>query len=264
MGPLVLLLALTAAPLGASAQISGTSAPDPGSAIAQADSAAARVEGEVACLRAAAEALRETARLMREARDQMTNARASADARADAQDAIRSLLQRVVRLERQALACRAQPSAAARSNEPVEGVRYVDPPADAEADAVALPNPATREIERDVALVTNVRALVGEQVDGRGTVEASAVRGAVRGIGPQLSRCYDRMVDRGALVSGQIILTFTVSPTGSVGRVRTEGSTFRDAGFARCVRSAGAQLRVGRAALGGDATFAYTLQFPGR
>ena len=137
-------------------------------------------------------------------------------------------------------------------------------PRSATERAVAQPNPATRVFERDAVLQSNVEAVVGEQVDGRGTIDGAVVRAAIRGVASNLSRCYGRMVDRGALTSGTIILAFTVHENGRVTGVRTEQNSFENAGFARCVRAAGRHIRPSSGSEGGEATVSYTLRFPAR
>jgi len=229
-------------------------------AIADTTAVAQRLAGEIRCVRAKQRSLERTVELLEEARQQMR--RGTTDrARNDARDAIRSLRQRAVELEREALECRTEPSDAARSDAPVGGVVYRDPPSDPTAERVAEPNPATRVFERDTLLRTHVHAVVGEQVDGHGRLEQQAVRTAIRGIAGRLSRCYDGLVDRGALQRGRIILAIHVSRSGRSTRVRTERSTIRSAVFQRCVRAAGRTFRVSPPPEGGESVVSYTLRF---
>jgi hypothetical protein len=199
---------------------------------------------------------------MREAQAQMARSQAGSRAHQDARDAIRSLSQRAVEIERAAIACRSEPSAAAASGAPVGGVITRREPLTGAAAAVAQPNPATRVVERDAVLQGNVKAIVGEQVDGEGTVDAQVVRAAVRGVASRMSRCYDRLVERGALARGTVILVFTIERSGRVTEIRTEQNRVGNPSFALCLRAAARHMRPSRGAEDGDATFSYTLQFP--
>lgn len=235
--------------------------PDPAAAIADAERVALRVEQEMVCLRDKHREMQRAVVLMREAQAQARTGSNEA-IRRDAGDAIRSLQQRMVRLEREVLACRRQASVAARADGPVEGVVTRDPPADPRADAVATRNPATRVVESDILLVGNVRAVRGEQVDGRGRVSNERVRDVIRSAASGIDRCYERMAGRAALERGRLLYTFTITSSGTVTRIRTEGSTFRNASFLRCVRGTARGIRVAGGASGGEATFTYTLQLP--
>ena len=237
---------------------------DTGRAMNQTEEIAERLGAELRCLTSKVEQLGQTRRLMQEALAQMSSRLATEADRRAAVDAIESLRQRAVRIDRETLACRQPASAEARSATPPEGVVYVEPPRDPVLERVAQSNPATRVIEEDVVLGPHVRIVVGEQVDGQGRLEDGALRVAVHGIGGQLDRCYERMVDRGAFVRGRIILSFTVTPSGTIANVATESSTFHDRNFAECVRRAGQGIRRTAPALGGNATFSYTLALPGQ
>ena len=254
----ILLGLLAAGAVPASAQ-DGT---DPAAAIAGTQAVADRLQREHECVRLKHAELVRTVQLMREAQAQMGRSASGSRAHSDARDAIRSLSQRAVGLEREAIECRTEPSAAARSGAPVGGVVVRHEPLSGSARAVAEANPATRVIERDAVLQGNVKALVGEQVDGSGTIDAQVARGAIRGVASRLSQCYDRMVDRGALTRGTIILVFTVQPTGRVTDIRTEQNRLGNHAFAQCLRTAARHMRPSRGASGGDATLSYTLQFP--
>ncbi len=255
----LVLAALTVAAGSPAASVAAQDAPE---AIAATQAVADRLEREWACVRDKQRELVRTVELMREARAQMARSPSGSRAHADALAAIESLRQRAVRLEREAIACRTEPSAAARADAPPEGVVVRTEQPSAAERAVAERNPATRVIERDVLLAGSVHAVVGEQVDGRGTVDAQAVRRAIRAAAPRISRCYDRMVDRGALQRGTIILAFDVEPGGRVTAIRTEQNSFRNQAFAQCVRGAARGLRVAGGASGGDATISYTLRLP--
>lgn len=237
---------------------------DPREAIRDTRAVSERLEREWDCIRDKQTALERVVRLMRESQAQMARTSAGTREHDDARAAIRSLRQRAVLLERQALECRTEPSEEAASGRPVQGVVVREAPRSASERAVAQRNPATRVFERDTVLQSNVKAVVGEQVDGRGTIDGSVVRAAIRGVTSNLSRCYGRMVDRGALSRGTIILAFTVHENGRVTGVRTEQNSFDNTTFARCVRAAGRRIRPSSGSEGGEATVSYTLQFPAR
>jgi TonB family protein len=227
----------------------------------RARASSARVNREISCLSGVLANLQRIELLIVEAERQMQTTTGAA--RRDAEDAVRSLEQRIGDLERQAVACRQPVPASATSSIPPEGVEVRDPPPDPTADRVATQNPGTQLVEQDGPLATNVRIVQGEQVDGRGRVDRAAVRSAIRGAGPAISACYDTLVGRGRLQSGHVLLTFTITPSGSITRVSTEGSTLRNSTFDRCVRRAGAAMRSRAPAVGGDATYTYTLALPG-
>lgn len=203
------------------------------------------------CLSPLIQQLQTTLALVREAKTQL---RASdAQARNDAASAIVSLEQRVHALSAQLQAC--APSSAAL--EPTTRVQELT----GNAARVATLNDATQVVERDVALVANVRVLVGERVDGEGEASHDLVRRAVRSIGAPLQRCYSRMLEHGALQSGEAIIAFTIRGSGGVGRARAEGVTIGGSSFRRCLQRAAEQIRARGRASGGDARYAYTLRF---
>jgi TonB family protein len=251
--------ALASLALPALALAQGTS--DPAAASAEVRAVAERVEAEIACLGRVQTELRRVLRQIDEARAQMSSARASDRDRADARASIESLSQRAVELVRRVPACRSQLSRAASTAAPVGGVIVRRQGLEGNASAVGAENPATDVVERDTPLAENVGVVVGERVDGYGTLDAAVVRAAIRSIGAQLSQCYERTVGEGALREGSIILTFTVSSSGHVGRVETERSRFSRR-FDECVRDAGRHIQVGRAPSGGDVAYSYTLRFP--
>jgi len=214
----------------------------------------ARLDGELACVERVSHSLVTTSRLLSEARTQLSGSPAGSAAGRDAAAAVVSLEQRVASLAHDLAAC--VPSSAAQT-----GVVYVAPPPDHAADAVARDAPSLEVLERDVSITSAVRVVLAEKVDGRGRVAAASVNRGVHALSSRLARCYDNLVDRGALVRGRAMLVFTVTPRGSVTRVSAEGSTIGDSRFTRCLADAGRHLRVGEPALGGDATYSYTLGF---
>ena len=240
------LLALLVAILAVS-RVSGAHAQEVPS-VADATSRATAAES---CLGPLLRRLNTTLTLIRESKAQL---RASdARAREDAASAIVSLEQRVVQIGDAIRACvpqsaRLQPSTRETA---LTGV----------AARVGQANAATQIIEQDVPLVANVRVVVGERVDGSGSLPADLVRRAIRSVGAELQRCYGRMLDHGALEAGQAIVAFTVTPSGRVDRPSVEGVTFEDAPFRRCLRRAAGRIRVAAGAQGGGARFAYTLHF---
>ncbi|MEM9189619.1 MAG: hypothetical protein AAGF12_10620 [Myxococcota bacterium] len=221
-----------------------------------------RLRQEANCIREQAQRLERTLMLMNEAIAQMRNPSAGERARQDARDAIRSLRQRRVRIEREALGCRQPASRTARSDAPIEGVVYQPPSRDPAVERVGQPNSATHVVDENLTLGTNVRVVRGERVDGRGRIGDDAVRRAVRSMAPHLGRCYDRMVGRGALQRGQVMLTFTIDARGAIHRVRTDQSAF-PASFNRCLQTGARRGRTSPGPSGGSAQFSYTLAFPG-
>lgn len=137
----------------------------------------------------------------------------------------------------------------------------VAPPADVEVDDVARPTDDSRVIERDTRLGDDLRVVIGEQVDGVGRVEPMTVRSGVQRIGPRLTTCYGQAFQRAALREGTMILLFDVTSSGAVARVGVQNDQLGDAGLRRCVRQAAEALRFDGAAIGGTATYSYTLRF---
>lgn len=214
----------------------------------------ARLDNEIACVERISHSLAGSMRLLTEARTQLSSSPAGSAVGRDAAAAVVSLEQRVASLAHDLAAC--VPSSAA-----VAGVVYVAPPPDHAAEAVAQDAPSLEVLERDVSLSSSVRVVLAEKVDGRGRVGASSVNGAVHALSARLARCYDQLVDRGALVRGRAALIFTVTPRGSVTHVSAQGSTIGDSRFTGCLADAGRHLHVGAPALGGNATYSYTLGF---
>ncbi len=243
----------------------------PTSAYAQSDEAtlsetqaiASRVAREVACLADKREELARIVQQMEEAQTQMRSGR-TAQAREHGRLALESLTQRAIRVEREIPACRTELSARARRPGPPEGVTTRTEQLSTSEAAVAERNDATRVIERDMVLQPNVAVVVGEQVDGTGRIAREDVRAAVRGAASRFSRCYDRLVDRGALTRGNIVVTFRVTSRGRTTRARAHHGTIRDRRFVRCMTSAARRIRFRTRPTGGDAVFSYTLRFPGR
>jgi len=214
-----------------------------------------RLDAEIACIERIDHSLSATQRLLTEARTQLANSPPGSPAGRDAAASVVSLEQRVVSLAHDLAAC--VPSSAGRAGHVV----YIDPVRDQAAERVAQDAPSLEVLERDVSLSSNVRVSVAEKVDGRGRVGAASVNASVASLSRPLDACYGQLVDRGALVSGRAQLVFTVTSSGSVTEVRTAGVTLGDSRFTRCLRDAGHRLHVGEPAVGGDATYSYTLEF---
>ncbi len=215
-----------------------------------------RLDAELACVERINHSLMSAVRLLTEARAQLGSSPVGSVARRDAAAAVVSLEQRVASLAHTLGEC--IPRAARQAS---AGVVYVEPPPDPAADQVARDAPSLEILEQDVTLSSSVRVILAEKVDGRGRVPASRVNAGVHALSGRLAACYDRLVDRGALVRGRAMLVFTITPSGSVTGVSTEGSAVGDSRFTRCIRDAGRRLRVGAPALGGNATYSYTLAF---
>jgi TonB family protein len=233
------LCTLTLFPVGALAQ----STPDP---------AAARTRGTRAidCLERVQNDLRTHIGLLRDAVRQL--AASDSAARNDAAQAVVSLEQRIADLGRALSACVPREAH-------LEPRTVVQEPTGNEA-SVRRENrlPA---VDRNQQLTQNVLAVIGLRVDGTGTVPEANVRSGMRDIAPRLERCYERLVRRGALQTGQLVLAFTITTDGRIREVDVEGSTIDNRSFDNCVRSAGRRLRPGTIARGGNARYAYTLKF---
>lgn len=218
------------------------------------DAVRARAKTELRCLRAAHARLGKTLELLDDFYAQMRRA-SSANIARDAAQAIVSLEKRIRELTTDLDTC--------MRGAPKEGprVRHVEPAPDPAADAVAKPNPATDVVERDRSLGPYVRILVGEKVDGTGRVPERSVRNGVTRIARPMQACYERLVERGALEKGKVVLVFTVTPKGRVRKTRVERSTLGGRTLSRCIEQRVRRvLRVDAPAVGGEATYSYTFQ----
>lgn len=238
---LVMLLLAVAAPAGAQ--------DDPAAV-------AARVGSELSCVEVKKRRLDQTVQLLREARDQLTSSSA-ADVRRDAAAMVEALEERLAAVASELAQC--VPASARRraAGEP----EVVAPPPDAVADRVATANDATEIVERDTRLSGQVFIAVGERVDGHGRLPPSTVRTMVRGGGDRIDACYGSYLDRGAMTTGELILSFTVTSSGRVRRVQVEGQDLTDRTFRHCLREAGQRFRAASSPRGGSVQYAYTLRF---
>lgn len=217
---------------------------------------AARVGPELSCVEAKKRRLDQTVQLLREARDQLTSTTEAA-VRRDAARTVEALEERLASVAAELAQC--VPASARRraAGEP----EVVPPPPDAVADRVGTANDATEIVERDARLSGQVFIAVGERVDGRGQLAASTVRSMVRGVGARIDACYGSFLDRNAMTTGELILSFTISGSGRVGQVEVEGQDLPDRTFRHCLREAGQRLRSSSSPRGGSVQYAYTLRF---
>ena len=218
------------------------------------DPAAARTRANrtVDCLERVQNDLGTTMRLLREAARQ-TQSRDAAAAR-DAVQMVVSLEQRVADLSRAMKAC--VPEDALLQPRTVVQDRTGSEAAVAEANDIPV-------VERDATLAPHVKAVIGQRVDGTGTVSHAVVKASIRGVSSRLERCYTRLANRQAGVQGQLDLAFTISTRGDVRNVAVQRPSIESMSFARCVQSAGQRMRPSAGAVGGDARFSYTLAFGG-
>lgn len=222
----------------------------PGSSLSHAQSPSARAGQEIACLERGHRDLGEAIRLLREARTQMQSAQG--EARADAERAVESLEQRVERITTALRACIPE-----RTNRPIEEVRN---PTGNDA-RVGEENAATETIEENQQMTPNIRVILAEKVDGHGRVDAQGVRSAVRYAASEFERCYSSLVGRGSLQSGRVFVTFTIDGDGRARDTSSEGTTLGNTRFRRCIGRAARSIRSSRPAVGGTATYTYTLHF---
>lgn len=218
-------------------------APDP----AEARASAGRT---IDCLERVNADLETTMRLLRDASRQTRST--NAQARDDAAQMVVSLQQRVADLSRALKDC--VPEDAHLNPRTV-----VQEPTGNEASvrqANDIPS-----VEEDSPLSRNVRVLVGQRVDGTGSIEAAVVKRTVRTVGDRLDRCYAQLVDRGALTTGEARLVFTIHGRGRVRNVQLEESSIDNRRFQRCVERAGRHMRAASGPRGGDVRFSYRLRF---
>lgn len=202
------------------------------------------------CLERVNHDLENTMRLLRDASRQTLST--DANARRDAAQMVTSLQQRVADLSRALRDC--VPEEAQLNPRTV-----VREPTGTEA-SVREHNDIP-SVEQDARLADNVHAIVGQRVDGTGHIDDAAVKRGIRSAAGRMERCYEQLVDRGALQSGQLNLIFTITNRGAVRGVRVERSSIDNRRFNRCVQAAGQRIRPGAGASGGDVRYSYTLRF---
>ncbi len=251
--------------------------------IASASQASTVLSEQITCLTHKRQEIDRQIALMEQARTQLRSRTATDTMRTDALTTIQTLSQRVATLLRESQACggvssvsqtprtNGQSTASVTTTTTTQTtsthqngreVVYVAPPPDPAADNVARAPSGPPVVEENVTVDSNVRVVVAHRVDGEGDIGEDLVRRATRTAMPAISACYDDLVDRGALTSGQLILVFSIGTNGRASRVAIEGDTIRNTRFSQCVRTAGGRIRASSGARGGEARFAYTLAFP--
>jgi hypothetical protein len=210
-----------------------------------------RVRALAACVAQHRTDLERILALVREAEQQRERARDDR-VRRDADAAIEALIARAAGVQRQARAC------VGGADLPSPGTSVVEheAPPDPSADAIEDASGTVRAVEQNAPLSEHVHVVVGEQVDGGGTMDAAHVRAAMRSIAPRLERCA-----AGGARQLELVFTFRNGSPRASG-VTIEGTGSGDA-LASCVRQAGQALRVSRGPYGGVATFSYRLRFGG-
>lgn len=222
----------------------------------QRDAALERLRSLAECVERSHIELQRLLRLVRESEEQQRTAREPA-VRRDAERAIEALLARAAEAQDRVREC----SSGERIPNPAAEIVERPPLADPAAEAIAQRGGTVRVVEENSQLTPNVRIVRGEQVDGEGRVEASAIRAAVRQVASRLERCYDHYLDRGDLTARELDLVFTLQRAGPARQVRIERSGFGDARLESCVQQAGRSIRVGSPPQGGPAIFSYRFRF---
>jgi TonB family protein len=218
---------------------------------------AARVQGEVRCIEAERAELAIIARLLIEARQQMAAPTAH---EAERRDAARSALALEDRVAAAGGAIAACVEAGRRARREAEEAREEIRAADAE---IAEPRSSldSRAVSGPEALNRTVQVVRGLQVDGMGRIDPEAVNRAVRRVGGAFARCYASLVDEGAFTTGELDVTFHVTPSGRTLGHEVEGSTITDEAFGQCVLRVARRIDVQATAVGGDARYSYTFHF---
>jgi hypothetical protein len=214
---------------------------------------AARVQEELRCVQSHRAELDRIEHLLSEARAQLMSPSAREPERRDAARSVEALEERVAEAGRALAGCVEASRSARREAEEAR-----------EADvAIAEPRSSldSRAVSGPESLTSAVQVVRGLQVDGTGRIAPDAVARAVRRVARPLDRCYARMVDVGALTSGELDVTFHVTPDGRTLGHAVEGSNIGNPEFERCVLRVARQIDVGAPALGGDAGYSFTLHF---
>ncbi len=209
-----------------------------------------RASHTIDCLERVNTDLETTMRLLRDARRQTQSS--NAQARSDAAQMVVSLQQRVADLARALKDC--VPEEAHLTPRTV-----VQEPTGAEAsvrESGDIPS-----VEQDAPLGRNVRVIVGQRVDGTGTIDDAVVKRTVRTASDRLDRCYAQLVDRGALTTGEARVVFTIRGRGRVRNVELEESSIDNRRFQRCVERATRRMRAASGPSGGETRFSYRLRF---
>lgn len=244
--------------LAFSTSVAAQDNPSPTDLVTRVESASHRLNEDIEC---ATRKKREIDAVLTQMNEALARVRGAGEATTEARLQIARLEQRAALLEREALVCfRREPRLAVRElpAEPVR-VEHVAPPPDPHVEAVAQENPATRVVERDVALGHGAHIVVGEQVDGTGRVDDSIVIAGMRNASARLGGCFQEL--SGSARRGELVLSFAIDAAGHVNRVTVEGDTLGVASVSRCVRNAGSTLRFSSGARGGDAVMSYTLRY---
>lgn len=244
----IILLAVLSLALPAWASAQDLTESDRGEALSRVRSLASCVERENA-------ALQRVVRLIDESQTQSRRGRDAA-ARRDAESALEALVARAAEIQQRARACLGE-------DLPSPGTEVIvrDAPLEGAAASVAQTGGTVRTVEQDVELTGNVHVVRGEQVDGEGRMDATAVRDAFHSIAPRLQRCYASYLQRGSIAPRELDLVFAFGGSGQATQVDIERSGFSDARFEQCVRQAGHSLHVSRGPSGGAAMFSYRLRF---
>jgi hypothetical protein len=243
----LVVLGVLLLPLSASAQ-----AP---MSVSQRTAALERLRSRATCVRETHEDLTRLLNLVRESEEQRDRAR-DERARTDAERAIEALIARAASVQERARDCVGGEALPSTPSVIVRG-----PAPDPNAESVGQDGNTVRTVEANAVLSESIQVVRGEQVDGHGRIEPSEIRAAIRRIVEPLDRCYDSYLDRGSIEARELELEFTVSPAGRVGGVNVARSSFGDARFETCVRTAARNLRVSRGPVGGEAIFGYQLRF---
>lgn len=207
---------------------------------------------DLVCLDSAHKRLAEAALLLSEARARIVVAEAD-DLRADALRAVEALETRIRGLAAELESCMRRGESPVRSARAGEGIPLVPVPPSTGRDTAA------RAVDRDRALAMHVRIDSGEWVDGPGRADDRAMQSALTAIAAPLERCYSELASKTAAPNGNAILSFTVDDGGKVDKVQVDLVRLGDASFRTCV--AAAARRIAARALGGEATYRFTLGF---
>ncbi|MCS6856926.1 MAG: hypothetical protein NZM37_04365 [Sandaracinaceae bacterium] len=125
-------------------------------------------------------------------------------------------------------------------------------------ERVAQPADSVRKIHADENIGRHTWVVIGERVDGRGSVSDEGVSHAIRTLGPRFDGCYEEQSARGGPRRGKVELSFSVVD-GRSREVNIEKSGPFDAQFRSCLMRALGAMQIPGAK--GRVVFAYEIEF---
>jgi outer membrane biosynthesis protein TonB len=235
--------------------VAGIALATTGTSRAQEVAGLAETRAVAQCLHAQDEQVQRLVRLIDQAEQRARAPGVAADVRRDAAASIETLVERVRQHTDEARRCLESRIPASRSAVP----RVESAPPDPAASSLAHDRGTVHEVESGTPLASGATVVRGERVDGAGSAPDASVRAAVRGIGTRIGQCYDQYLDRAAVRSGELHLSFTANDGGRVSGASVEQAGAFDAAMRQCVERAAQGMTI--SGQRGRSVYAYTIRF---